>query len=90
MNVLRWCPFVHLFDTPFQNSPHAHKITDVLKLRNSATIDLSCSDFSFYEHFYRQFNYVVFYIQNHQMCLTKNIFYEYFVDFLPCLGQLLL
>ena len=24
MNVLRWCPFVHLFDTPFQNSPHGH------------------------------------------------------------------
>ena len=24
MNVLRWCPFVHLFDTPFQNSPYGH------------------------------------------------------------------
>ena len=21
MNVLCWCPFAHLFDTPFQNSP---------------------------------------------------------------------
>ena len=24
MNVLRWCPFVHLFDTPFQKSPYGH------------------------------------------------------------------
>ena len=24
MNVLRWCPFIHLFDTPFQNSPYGH------------------------------------------------------------------
>ena len=24
MNVLRWFPFVHLFDTPFQNSPYGH------------------------------------------------------------------
>ena len=24
MNVLRWCPFVHLFDTTFQNSPYGH------------------------------------------------------------------
>ena len=24
MNVLRWSPFVHLFDTPFQNSPYGH------------------------------------------------------------------
>ena len=26
MNVLRWCPFVHLFDIPFQNSPYGHVI----------------------------------------------------------------
>ena len=25
MNVLRCCPFVHLFDTPFQNSPNGHE-----------------------------------------------------------------
>ena len=24
VNVLRWCLFVHLFDTPFQNSPYSH------------------------------------------------------------------
>ena len=24
MNVLRWCPLVYLFDTPFQNSPYGH------------------------------------------------------------------
>ena len=29
MNVLRWCPFVHLFDTPFQNSPYGHESTTV-------------------------------------------------------------
>ena len=22
--LLRWCPFAHLFDTPFQNSPYSH------------------------------------------------------------------
>ena len=27
MNVLRWCPFVHLFDTHFQNSPYSHDIS---------------------------------------------------------------
>ena len=26
MNVLHWCPFVHLFDTRFQNSPNAHDL----------------------------------------------------------------
>ena len=26
MNVLRWCFFVHLFDTPFQNSPYGHDL----------------------------------------------------------------
>ena len=24
MNILRWCLFVYLFDTPFQNSPYGH------------------------------------------------------------------
>ena len=24
VNVLRWCLFVHLFDTPLQNSPYSH------------------------------------------------------------------
>ena len=24
VNVLRWCPFLHLFDTLFQNSPYGH------------------------------------------------------------------
>ena len=27
MNALRWCPFVHLFDTPFQNLPYGHAKT---------------------------------------------------------------
>ena len=26
MNVLRWCPFAHLFDTPFQNPPYGHAL----------------------------------------------------------------
>ena len=25
VNVLRWCPFFHLFGTPFQSSPYGHK-----------------------------------------------------------------
>ena len=24
VNILRWCPFVYLFDTPFQNPPYGH------------------------------------------------------------------
>ena len=28
MNVLRWCPFVYLFDTPFQNSPYGHELKE--------------------------------------------------------------
>ena len=24
MNVLLWCPFIHLIDTPFQNLPYSH------------------------------------------------------------------
>ena len=24
MNVLRWCPFVHLFESAFRNSPYGH------------------------------------------------------------------
>ena len=24
INVLCWCPFAHLFDAPFQNSPYGH------------------------------------------------------------------
>ena len=24
VNVLRWCPIFHLFDTPFQNSRYGH------------------------------------------------------------------
>ena len=30
-----------------------------------------------------------FNIQNHKLCLSKKIFYQYFVDFLPCLEQFL-
>ena len=56
----------------------------MLKPKNSVSIDFSCSGFSFYEHFNYQF------IQNRKMCLSKNIFYQCFVGFLPCLGQLLL
>ena len=41
-------------------------------------------------HFHRQFTYAVFYFQNRKMCLSRKIFHQYFVDFLPCLGQLLL
>ena len=27
MNVLCWCPFVHLIHTPFQNLPYSHEET---------------------------------------------------------------
>lgn len=27
VNVLRWCLVLHLFDTPFQNSPYGHAVT---------------------------------------------------------------
>ena len=27
MNVIRWCPFVHLLDSPFQNLPNGHDIS---------------------------------------------------------------
>ena len=55
------------------------------------SIGLSCSGFSFYEHFNRQFPYVVFfYIQNCEISLSENILYQYFAVFLTCLGQLLL
>ena len=47
----------------------------------SVSIGLSCSGFSFYEHFNRKFTYVVFYIQNRQMCLSKKILYQYFIVF---------
>ena len=30
MNVLRWCPFVHLFDTPFRNSPYGRALDTIL------------------------------------------------------------
>ena len=28
MNVLRWCPFVHLFNNPFQNAPYGPAYAD--------------------------------------------------------------
>ena len=30
VNVLRWCPFLHLFDTPFQNSAYGHVVRPTL------------------------------------------------------------
>ena len=47
--------------------------------KHSVRIGFSCSGFSFYEHFNRQFNYAVFYIQNWKMCLSKMILCQYFV-----------
>ena len=41
-------------------------------------------------HFHRQFTYAVFYFKNRKMCLSRKNFHQYFVGFLPCLGQLLL
>ena len=25
VSILHWCPFLHSFDTPFQNSPYGHE-----------------------------------------------------------------
>ena len=55
-----------------------------LETQAFCSISLFCSGFSFYENVNWQF------IQNHKMCLSKKIFQQYFVGFLPCLGQLLL
>ena len=55
-----------------------------LKTRKySVSIDRSCSGFSFYMHFKRQFTYTVFYILNRRMCLSKTILHQYFVVFCP-------
>ena len=46
----------------------------------------SCSGFSFYEHFNRQFtldNSQFFDIQNRKMCLNKKILHQYFSVFSP-------
>ena len=54
----------------------------------SVRVSLSYSGFSFYEHFNRQFSYaVVLYLY---IGLSKTILCQYFVVFLPCLGQLIL
>ena len=46
--------------------------------------------FYFYYYFNRQFSFAIpFYVQNRKICLSKNIFYQYFVGFLLCLGHLL-
>ena len=62
-----------------------------LKTRKySVNIDRSCSGFSFYMYFKRQFTYTVFYILNRRTCFSKTIMHQYFVVFLSFLGQLLL
>ena len=51
--------------------------------RHSVSIGPSCSGFSFYEHFNRQFTYAVFYIQNRTMRLIKKSLCQCFVAFCP-------
>ena len=41
------------------------------------------SGFSFYEHFNMQITEAFFYIQNRNMCLSKNHLYQHFVVFCP-------
>ena len=45
------------------------------------SIGLSCSGFSFYEHF--NSHDAIFYIKNRKMCVSKKILYQYFVIFSP-------
>ena len=54
--------------------------------RHLVCIDLSCSGFSFYEHFNKQFVYVVFYIQNQKISLKKNDFILILCWFFVLLG----
>ena len=37
MNVLRWCPFVDLLDTHFQNSPYGYETPVFESLFNKVT-----------------------------------------------------
>ena len=67
-----------------------HTFTIFCQNFNAAYASLSCSGFSFYEHFSRQFIFVVWYIHNRKICFSKKILYQYFVSFLPWLGHLLL
>ena len=59
--------------------------------KHSVSMDLSCSGFSFYEHFSRQFTYSVFFI----FIIVRYIWVKQFYtkpiiwDFLPCLRLLL-
>ena len=64
------------------------KVADVLKLKHLVSIGFSGS--VFYEHFNRQSTYAVFfYFQNCKISLSKKIFHQHFVGFLPYFEQLL-
>ena len=41
VNVLRWCPFIHLFNTPFQNSPYDDDIIFLLSLMTTISLMLA-------------------------------------------------
>ena len=43
MNVLRWCPFVHLLDTLIQNSPYGHVTLSSQKQQFVDVIQNRCS-----------------------------------------------
>ena len=63
------------------------KIISCGRLKNRkhlVSAGLSCSDFSFYEHFNRHMQF--FYIQNRWMCLSKKILCQYFWGFFALLG----
>ena len=47
VNVLRSCPFVHLFDNPFQNSPYCQ---EVIKKKNHRIADIFFIPFIFQSH----------------------------------------
>ena len=57
MNALRWCSFVHLFDTSFQNSPYGHELR-LMALKIDAKFEgkLTCAfknDMKHLENFHR-------------------------------------
>ena len=57
-----------------------------LPQKDSVSIGLCCSGFSLYEYFNTQFIYS-FFIENHKMCFSKKILYQYFVSFCPALDS---
>ena len=95
-NVWHWITYHKNFSTKDSVVWHEFKYIYIsyqhLKTqKHSVCLGLSCSGFSFNEHFNRQFTYAVFYIFKTGRCVWVKRFYtNTLLFFLPCLGQFLL